>query len=81
MSHTFVIGSLAILELALLALVIALECREARRNAEELRILRRILGPDYIDRDAINRCYQMPPLTYALITMATFVVATSFLYR
>ena len=75
MNHATVLASLAILELALLALVIALECKEARRNAEQIRILRRILGPDYIDRDAI-RCRPLPALTWVTICALSFTLSS-----
>lgn len=43
MNHNLVIVALAVLEVALIAVLFILEYRRAKRHAEELRILRRIL--------------------------------------
>ena len=75
MNHTFTLIALSVLELALLALVISLECREAKRTAEQLRILRRILGPDYMDRDAL-RCRPLPALTWVTICALSFTLSS-----
>jgi hypothetical protein len=77
MNRTLMI-TLAVLEVALVVIKIAIEAREAKRQQAEQKFLVRVLGPGYAGPIADCR---MRPLTWLLIALVTFSVATSFIVR
>jgi hypothetical protein len=68
--------ALAVLEVVLVAVKLLIEARDAKRRQAEQRFLVRVLGPDYAGPIADCR---MSPLTWFLVALVTFTLATSLL--
>jgi hypothetical protein len=68
--------ALAVLEVVLVAVKLLIEARDAKRRQAEQRFLVRVLGPGSVDPIADCRA---KTLTWILVALVTFTLATSLL--